>query len=81
MWTPHKTAPENMVKIGWGWWISEESFGKIVFHVGNNPGFSSMLLLYPDHDFGMVVLCNSNYAQRIILNQFTEDLTKLWLER
>lgn len=81
MWQPHQSAPENKVEIGWGWWISEEPFGKMVFHVGNNPGFSSILLLYPDRDFGMVVLCNSNYAQRIVWNRFTEDLTRVWLER
>lgn len=81
MWHPHQSAPENKVEIGWSWWISEEPFGKMVFHVGNNPGFSSILLLYPDRDFGMVVLCNSNYAQRIVWNRFTEDLTRVWLER
>lgn len=81
MWHPHQSAPENKIEIGWGWWISEEPFGNMVFHVGNNPGFSSILLLYPDRDFGMVVLCNSNYAQRIVWNRFTEDLTRVWLER
>ncbi|HRK80303.1 MAG TPA: serine hydrolase domain-containing protein [Saprospiraceae bacterium] len=81
MWDTHQSATDSKAKIGWGWWISDEPFGKMVFHVGNNPGFSSILLLYPDHDFGIVVLCNSNYAQLIVWNRFTEDLARVWLGR
>lgn len=80
MWVSQKTIPNKKTSIGWGWWIYDDiQLGKAVFHVGNNPGFSSMLMVYPEHNFGITVLCNGRYAQEAVWNKITEEIAKLYL--
>lgn len=80
MWASQKTIPNKKTSIGWGWWIYDDNqLGKSVFHVGNNPGFSSILMIYPEHHFGITVLCNGSYAQEAVWNKITEEIAKLYI--
>ena len=80
MWISQKEIPNKKTSIGWGWWIYEDDeLGKSVFHVGNNPGFCSILMIYPEKNFGITVLCNGWYAQEAVWNKITEEITKLYI--
>ena len=80
MWTTQKVIPDNKTSIGWGWWIyQDDKFGTSVFHVGNNPGFCSILMIYPEKNFGITILCNGWYAQEAVWHKITDEITKLYL--
>jgi CubicO group peptidase (beta-lactamase class C family) len=85
MWTTKREIPTFTTSIGLGWWIVEsEKYGKYVFHVGNDPGYSATLIISPKNNFGIVVLCNSLYPKNVvwnkipfeIINQFKDEWKK-----
>ncbi len=70
MWSIHKNIPPYKTSIGLGWWIFQsDKYGKYVFHVGNDPGYSATLVISPDNNFGVVILCNGEYPRQIIWNK------------
>ena len=72
MWTTTQSIPNKKTSIGLGWWIvNEQSPRKYVFHVGNNPGFSATIIIFPQDDFGMVLLSNSEYAMNAVWNKIS----------
>lgn len=75
MWTKQETIPGYSTSIGLGWWIVEsKKFGKYVFHVGNDPGYSATLIIVPKNNFGLVLLCNAVYPKEIIWNKLAIEL-------
>jgi CubicO group peptidase (beta-lactamase class C family) len=80
MWTTRFVAPQNKnVSIGLGWWITNsESLGKYYWHVGDNPGFSSTLMIFPEHNFGITVLSNQMYSEQIVWNKIPFDIINLF---
>ncbi len=80
MWTPRNVAPQNKnVSIGLGWWITNsEDLGKYYWHVGGNPGFSTTLMVFPEHNFGITVLSNGMYAEQIVWNKIPFDIISLF---
>ena len=76
MWTTRHVAPQNKnVSIGLGWWITQsEDLGTYYWHVGNNPGFSATLMVFPTHNFGITVLSNGMYAEQIVWNRIPFDI-------
>lgn len=80
MWTTRHVAPQNAkVSIGLGWWITNsESLGKYYWHVGKNPGFSSTLMIFPEHNFGITVLSNQMYAEQTVWNKIPYDIIDLF---
>lgn len=80
MWKLQKEIPGKKTSIGWGWWkYEDDELGPSVFHAGNNPGFCSILIIYPEANFGITILCNGRYAQEAVWNKITEEITKLYL--
>ena len=78
MWTTQRQIPTSKTSIGLGWWIVQsDKYGKYVFHVGNDPGFSSTLIISPDSKFGIVVLCNARYPQDIVWNKIPYDIMNI----
>ncbi len=71
MWTTRFVAPQNKnVSIGLGWWITHsDELGTYYWHVGDNPGFSATLMIFPDRNFGITILCNGMYAEQIVWNK------------
>ncbi len=81
MWATQKGIPDSKTSIGWGWWIyQDKKLGTSVFHVGNNPGFCSILMIYPEKNFGITILCNGWYAQEAVWHKMTNEITNLYLE-
>lgn len=80
MWTPRYVTPQNeKVSIGLGWWITNtEETGKYYWHVGDNPGFSATVMIFPAHNFGITLLCNGMYAEQIIWNKMPFDIIRLF---
>ena len=81
MWVTQKETLNNKTSIGWGWWIrQDEKLGESVFHVGTNPGFCSILLIYPEKNFGITVLSNGWYAQEAVWNKITKEIVRQYIE-
>jgi CubicO group peptidase (beta-lactamase class C family) len=85
MWSTKREIPTYTTSIGLGWWIVQsEKYGKYVFHVGNDPGYSATLIISPNNNFGIVILCNALYPKNIvwnkipfeIINQFKDEWKK-----
>jgi len=75
MWTTHRSIPGKRTSIGLGWWVYDsERFGRYYFHVGNDPGFSATLNIYPAMDIGIVILTNAEYPKDIIWNKIPADI-------
>lgn len=82
MWTTQKSIHEKKTSIGLGWWVHQnENLGKSVFHVGNTAGFSSVLLIYPEHKFGITILSNASYAQKAVWNKMTTEIATLFINK
>jgi len=43
---------------GLGWWIMPENKGQYLFHLGDGPGFSAGMRIYPERNLGIVVMGN-----------------------
>lgn len=80
MWTTRNEAPQNKkVSIGLGWWITQsDDLGNYYWQVGNNPGFSATLMILPEHNFGITILCNGMYAEQIVWNKIPFDIINLF---
>lgn len=77
MWNVQQLIPGFKTAIGWGWWIyPSDVYGKYVFHVGNDPGFSATLMVFPESDFGMVILTNGEYPRYEVWNKLPFELLK-----
>lgn len=82
MWTTQKSIPDKRTSIGLGWWIHlDEKLGKSVFHVGNNPGFCSVLMIYPEQKLGITILSNASYAQKAVWNKMTAEIASLFMNK
>jgi len=79
MWQKNYLASSNNIFMGLGWWIKEDKqYGKSYFHVGTNPGYCSILMIYPEKDLGIVILSNGWYAKDAIWNKLFNEIVKLY---
>ncbi|HTF05738.1 MAG TPA: serine hydrolase, partial [Bacteroidia bacterium] len=80
MWTGRHTAPQNKrVMMCLGWFVKDaENLGKYYWHVGDNPGFSSTLMVFPENDFGITILTNGMYAEEVVWNKMSFDIINLF---
>lgn len=49
-----------------------------VFHVGDDPGNSSTLRIYPEQNIGIIILSNAYYAEHIVWNNLPDDIINLF---
>jgi len=81
MWSIHREI-NSKTSFGWCWWIDhKDEYGKSVYHGGSNPGFSSLVIIYPEQDFGITILCNGWYAQNAIWENISKEIIKLYLNK
>ncbi|MBK9643511.1 MAG: serine hydrolase [Saprospiraceae bacterium] len=57
---------------------NSEDLGKYYWHVGGNPGFSTTLMVFPEHNYGITVLSNGMYAEQIVWNKIPFDIISLF---
>lgn len=78
MWALKHSIPGSNTSIGIGWWrYAHTDLGDYVFHVGREPGFSSTLMIFPEHNFGITILCNAMYADQIVWNTLPFDILRV----
>jgi CubicO group peptidase (beta-lactamase class C family) len=58
MWTPQKTRDGKSTAYGLGWGIGELKGKKKIAHSGGQPGTSTDLVMLPDLDLAVAVMCN-----------------------
>ncbi len=77
MWALQKAIKGYQTSIGLGWWrFSNSANGDYVFHVGREPGYSSVLRIYPAKNTGIIILSNAYYACELIWNELPELIMK-----
>jgi hypothetical protein len=75
MWTVTESIPEYKISLGLTWWIFDNSdLGRYICHFGNNPGFCSILFIFPEQNFGINILCNGMFAQEAVFNQIPLEI-------
>lgn len=78
MWTKQHSANGD-ISIGLGWWINEnEKYGTTYFHVGTNPGYCSILMIYPEKELGIVILSNAWYGKEVIWNKLFYEFVEAY---
>jgi CubicO group peptidase (beta-lactamase class C family) len=78
MWTPHRIIKGKKTAMGLGWWMNDsDRFGRFFFHVGNDPGFSATLNIYPSLDIGIVILTNAQYPMNIVWNKIPGEMMSI----
>lgn len=81
MWSLKRSIENKKTSIGLGWWrYADSTFGESVFHSGREPGFSSVLLIYPEKNVGITILCNGMYADQVVWNELPELILKWVIE-
>lgn len=78
MWALKHSILNFKTSMGLCWWrYSDAEFGDYVFHVGREPGFSSVLLIFPEKKIGITILCNGMYADQFVWNELPMQLMGL----
>jgi serine beta-lactamase-like protein LACTB, mitochondrial len=75
MWTPQKTRDGKATDYGLGWGVGDWKGERKIAHTGGQPGTSTDLVMLPEHDFAVAVMCNledakaSDLADKILLEE------------
>lgn len=81
MWKLQRSIPNYKTSMGLGWWrFSDSPFGDYVHHPGREPGFSSVIMIYPEKNIGITILCNGMYADQLVWNELPELILDLMNE-
>ncbi len=81
MWKLQRSIPNYKTSMGLGWWrYSDSPFGDYVHHPGREPGFSSVLMIYPERKIGITILSNGMYADQVVWNELPELILELLYE-
>jgi len=80
MWGQQKTIPNKKTSLGLCWWRYNDPTKNInfVFHVGDDPGNSSTLRIYPEQNIGIIILSNAYYSEHIVWNNLPDDIINLF---
>ena len=82
MWRVTESIPKYKISLGLTWWIFDNSdLGRYICHFGNNPGFCSILFIFPEHNFGINILCNGMFAQDAVFNQIPLEIADLIMKK
>lgn len=60
MWNPALSPAGKKLAYGLGWFVQDFRGHKLVWHYGQEAGFSSLLLMVPDRDLAFILLANSS---------------------
>jgi hypothetical protein len=59
-WTPFRLAPGRDAPYALGWFVQSTVAGRAVWHYGQWPTFSSLILKLPDRGLTLILLANSD---------------------
>ena len=60
MWTPAVSPGGKKLPYGLGWFVESYRGQKLVWHYGQEAGFSSLILMVPGRDIALILLANSS---------------------
>lgn len=82
MWTVTESIPKYKISLGLTWWIFDNSnLGRYICHFGNNPGFCSILFIFPEKNFGINILCNGMFAQDAVFDKIPLEIANLMMNK
>lgn len=79
MWVPQKTADGKVTRHGLGWMVREMEGREVVGHGGAQQRVSAWLVVIPEEDFGVVLLCNLERAGSR-LRELSAEIMKVLLD-
>lgn len=59
-WTPFRLASGRDAPYALGWFVQSSAAGRTIWHYGQWPTFSSLILKLPDRDLTLILLANSD---------------------
>jgi CubicO group peptidase (beta-lactamase class C family) len=59
-WTPFRLASGRDAPYGLGWFVQSTAAGRAIWHYGQWPTFSSLILKLPERDVTLILLANSD---------------------
>ncbi len=81
MWSLKRAIPGKKTSIGLGWWrYTDAERGDYVSHPGRLTGFSAILIIFPEKNFGITILCNAMYADQLVWNEMPFAIMKIMTE-
>lgn len=81
MWSLKRAIVNKKTSIGLGWWrYTASAKGDYVHHPGREPGFSAVLMIYPERNIGITLLCNGMYADQLVWNELPELILALMFD-
>jgi len=76
--TPMKLNDGSFSDYGFGWVLkTDPSFGKIVWHNGDNPGYKTQIIRYIDKKKTIIILNNNAHQDFVGLIKALEEILKL----
>jgi hypothetical protein len=61
---PARLNNDSLSNYGFGWRIKQHPIlGKIVFHTGDNPGYSTMIIRFIEANKTVIFLCNNAHPK------------------
>lgn len=73
-----KNNQNEEIGYGLGWFISESTEGRIVYHLGGDPGYGSMILLIPEKDIGLIIFSNLDETWKLF-NEIFLSIRELFI--
>ena len=87
LWTPTVTFDGSKTTLGLGWWqYHSDVYGTSIFHSGHYENFSvTNLVMFPEKQYGFVVLCNTESMKEVVYNELSDSITEIlyhsWLQK
>lgn len=73
--SPGKLNDGSSIQYGFGWSIKKTKNGdKVIWHSGDNPGYKTRIMRYPDTRQTLIVLCNNAYPEFESMMNKLEDI-------
>jgi CubicO group peptidase (beta-lactamase class C family) len=76
-WTSATLNDGNLSSYGFGWMLKKTKNGEsVIWHSGDNPGYSTRIMRYPNSKRTLIVLCNNAYPEFESMMSKLEDVVE-----
>lgn len=74
---PARLSDGSASLYGFGWMLGEHpTLGRRIFHTGDNPGYRTMIIRFPDQQKTIILLSNNESALENLVAEIEDELSK-----
>jgi CubicO group peptidase (beta-lactamase class C family) len=74
---PARLNDGSTSSYGFGWMLGDHpTLGRKIFHTGDNPGYRTMIVRFPDEQKTIIVLSNNEYKLDNLLAEIEDEISK-----